>query len=58
MEAGYDIRTVQELQGNKDFWKTLVYTQVLNSGGRGAQSPADFRTALQDNAPRVIAQGV
>jgi site-specific recombinase XerC len=35
IEAGYDIRTVQELLGHKDVRTTMVYTHVLNRGGRG-----------------------
>ena len=41
LEDGYDIRTVQELLGHKDVRTTMIYTQVLNKGGRGVRSPLD-----------------
>jgi site-specific recombinase XerD len=39
--GGYDIRTVQELLGHKSVKTPMIYTHVLNKGGRGVRSPMD-----------------
>ncbi len=41
LEGGYDIRTIQELLGHRDVRVTMIYTHVLNRGGRTVNSPAD-----------------
>jgi len=41
LQSGYVIRTVQELMGHSDVSTTMIYTHVLNRGGRGVQSPLD-----------------
>lgn len=41
LESGYDIRTIQELFGHKDVKTTMIYTHILNRGGKGVKSPVD-----------------
>jgi len=50
LEDGYDIRTVQELLGHKSVETTMIYTHVLNRGGRAVRSPLDSSPDSKNNS--------
>jgi len=57
LENGYDIRTVQELLGHDSVETTMVYTHVMNKGGRGVKSPLDSGAAGQPPVARDVTAG-
>ncbi len=60
LEGGYDIRTVQELLGHQSVETTMIYTHVMNKGGRGVRSPLDHaeEQRMQYHAARPADDGI
>lgn len=54
LESGYDIRTVQELLGHESVETTMIYTHVMNKGGRGVKSPLDSTGGGQPPVARDV----
>lgn len=57
LSTGYDIRTIQELMGHKDVQATMIYTHVLQLGGKGVRSHADSMRGAGRRPPAISATG-